>query len=59
MPSVYEADPLQLAAAIEYATGPAVASHFLLSQLKEQVWKHPRVLKDSMEPYQEYSRADL
>jgi len=36
-----------IAAAIEYVTGPA--SHFLHSQLKEAVWKHPHVLKDSME----------
>lgn len=36
-----------IAAAIDYVTGPA--SHFLHSQLKEAVWKHPRVLKDSME----------
>ena len=28
-------------------TGPA--SHFLHSQLKEAVWKHPHVLKDSLE----------
>ena len=36
-----------IAAAIEYVTGPA--SHFLHSQLKEAVWKHPHVLKDSLE----------
>ena len=36
-----------IAAAIDYVTGPA--SHFLHSQLKEAVWKHPHVLKDSLE----------
>lgn len=36
-----------IAAAIDYVTGPA--SHFLHTQLKEAVWKHPHVLKDSME----------
>jgi len=35
-----------IAAAIDYVTGPA--SHFLHSQLKEAVWKHPHVLKDSL-----------
>ena len=33
-------------AAIDYVTGPA--SHFLHAQLKEAVWKHPHVLKDSL-----------
>ena len=33
--------------AIKYVTCPA--SHFLHSQLKEAVWKHPHVLKDSKE----------
>lgn len=36
-----------IAAAIDYVTGPA--SHFLHCQLKEAVWKHPQVLKDSLE----------
>ena len=36
-----------IAAAIDYVTGPA--SHFLHSQLKEAVWKHQHVLKDSLE----------
>jgi hypothetical protein len=36
-----------IAAAIDYVTGPA--SHFLHSQLKEAVWKHPFVLKDSLD----------
>ena len=36
-----------IAAAIDYVTGPA--SHFLHSQLKGAVWKHPHVLKDSLE----------
>ena len=36
-----------IAAAIGYVTGPA--SHFLHCQLKEAVWKHPFVLKDSLE----------
>ena len=36
-----------IAAALDYVTGPA--SHFLHSQLKEAVWKHPHVLKDSLE----------
>ena len=36
-----------LAAAIGYITGPA--SHFLHSQLKGAVWKHPFVLKDTLE----------
>jgi hypothetical protein len=36
-----------IAAAIDYVTGPA--SHFLHCQLKEAVWKHPHVLKDSLE----------
>ena len=35
-----------IAAAVDYVTGPA--SHFLHSQLKEAVWKHPHVLKDSL-----------
>ena len=35
-----------IAAAIDYVTGPA--SHFLHSQLKEAVWKHQHVLKDSL-----------
>ena len=36
-----------IAAAIDYVTGPA--SHFLHSQLKEAIWKHPHVLKDSLD----------
>ena len=36
-----------IAAAIDYVTGPA--SHFLHSQLKEDVWRHPHVLKDSLD----------
>ena len=36
-----------IAAALNYVTGPA--SHFLHSQLKESVWKHSHVLKDSLE----------
>ena len=36
-----------IAAAIGYITGPA--SHFLHCQLKEAVWKHPFVLKDSLD----------
>jgi hypothetical protein len=36
-----------IAAALDYVTGPA--SHFLHCQLKEAVWKHPHVLKDSLE----------
>ena len=36
-----------IAAAINYVTGPA--SHFLHSQLKEAVWRHPHVLKDSLD----------
>jgi hypothetical protein len=36
-----------IASAIDYVTGPA--SHFLHSQLKEAVWKHPYVLKDSLD----------
>ena len=36
-----------IAAAIDYVTGPA--SHFLHCQLKEAVWKHPHVLRDSLE----------
>ena len=35
-----------ISAAIDYVTGPA--SHFLHSQLKEAVLKHPHVLKDSL-----------
>ena len=35
-----------IAAAIDYVTDPA--SHFLHSQMKEAVWKHPHVLKDSL-----------
>ena len=35
-----------IAAAIDYVTGPA--SHFFHSQLKEAVWKHQHVLKDSL-----------
>ena len=34
-------------AAIDYVTVPA--SQFLHPQLKEAVWKHPHVLKDSLE----------
>ena len=36
-----------IAAAINYVTGPA--SHFLHSQLKEAVWRHPHVLRDSLD----------
>jgi hypothetical protein len=36
-----------IAAAIDYPTGPA--SHFLHCQLKEEVWKHPHVLRDSLD----------
>ena len=36
-----------IASALGYVTGPA--SHFLHCQLKEAVWKHPYVLKDSTE----------
>ena len=36
-----------ITAAVGYVTGPA--SHFIHSQLKEAVWKHPYVLKDSLE----------
>ena len=36
-----------IAAAIDYVTGPA--SHFLHSQLKEAVWSHPHVLRDSLD----------
>jgi len=36
-----------ITAAIDYVTNPA--SHFLHSQLKEAVWRHPHVLKDSLE----------
>ncbi len=36
-----------IAAAINYVTAPA--SHFLHSQLKEDVWRHPHVLKDSLD----------
>ena len=36
-----------IAAAINYVTGPA--SHFLHCQLQEEVWKHPYVLKDSLD----------
>ena len=35
-----------IATAIDYVTGPAL--HFLHSQLKEAVSKHPHVLKDSL-----------
>jgi hypothetical protein len=36
-----------IAAAINYVTGPA--SHFQHSQLKEAVWRHPHVLRDSLD----------
>jgi hypothetical protein len=36
-----------IAAAIDYVTAPA--SHFLHSQLKEDVWRHPHVLRDSLD----------
>jgi hypothetical protein len=36
-----------IAAAINYVTGPT--SHFLHSQLKEAVWRHPHVLRDSLD----------
>ena len=36
-----------IAAAIDYPTGPA--SHFLHCQLQEEVWKHPHVLRDSLD----------
>jgi hypothetical protein len=36
-----------IAAAIDYVTGPT--SHFLHSQLKEAVWRHPHVLRDSLD----------
>jgi hypothetical protein len=36
-----------IAAAINYVTGPA--SHFLHCQLQGDVWKHPRVLRDSLD----------
>jgi hypothetical protein len=36
-----------IAAAINYVTGPA--SHFLHSQLKGAVWRHPHVLRDSLD----------
>lgn len=36
-----------ITAAIDYITNPA--SHFLHSQLKEAVWKHSHVLRDSLE----------
>ena len=36
-----------ITAAINYVTGPA--SHFLHCQLQAEVWKHPHVLKDSLD----------
>jgi hypothetical protein len=36
-----------IAAATDYVTGPA--SHFLHSQLQGDVWKHPHVLRDSLD----------
>ncbi len=36
-----------IAAAINYVTRPA--SHFLHSQLKEAVWRHPHVLRESLD----------
>ena len=36
-----------IAAALDYVTGPA--SHFLHCQLQEEVWRHPHVLKDSLD----------
>jgi hypothetical protein len=36
-----------IAAAINYVTGSA--SHFLHTQLKEAVWRHPHVLRDSLD----------
>ena len=36
-----------IAAALVYVTGPA--SHFLHCQLQEEVWRHPHVLKDSLD----------
>jgi hypothetical protein len=36
-----------IAAATDYVTGPA--SHFLHSQLQEDVLKHPHVLRDSLD----------
>ncbi len=36
-----------IAAAINYMTGPA--SHFLHSQLTGAVWRHPQVLRDSLD----------
>jgi hypothetical protein len=36
-----------IVAATDYVTGPA--SHFLHSQLQGDVWKHPHVLRDSLD----------